>query len=140
MSDAKDDYSKAVETQKDAATRDSIIADVLQRGFARKAEYGDQWDTVDINEVVGLIAPGAKPIISGGKIIYYSADGTKAVVADVSGYLRVVDLSRKTKRPQYLDRYGKDAHNVKDKNGRIRGRTKQEFQRATHYIIQKRKK
>ena len=124
MSDVKSEYSNAVVVQKDAAVSDSVIADLLQRGFARKAEYGDQWETVDINEVVALIAPGAKPVIEGGKIIFYSADGTKAVVADVSGYLRVLDLSKKTKKAQYLDRYGNDAHNVKEKNGRIRGRTR----------------
>ena len=58
---------------------------------------------MDINDVVSAVAPGAKPIIAGGKIIYYSADGTRAVVADVSGYLRVQDLTKKTRKRQYLD-------------------------------------
>ena len=40
MSDAKIDYSEAVSSQKDAATRDSMIADLIQQGYARKAEYG----------------------------------------------------------------------------------------------------
>ena len=139
MSDAKTDYSNAVNTQKDAATRDSLIADLIQQGYARKAEYGAAWDEVDINDVVSVVAPGAKPVIEGGKIIYYSADGTKAVVADVSGYLRVQDLTKKTKKRQYLDQYGNDAHNVKDSSGKSRGRTKDEFQKATHYMIKKKK-
>ena len=139
MSDAKTDYSNAVNTQKDAATRDSLIADLIQQGYARKAEYGAAWDEVDINDVVSVVAPGAKPVIEGGKIIYYSADGTKAVVADVSGYLRVQDLTKKTKKRQYLDQYGNDDHNVKDSNGKSRGRTKDEFQKATHYMIKKKK-
>lgn len=138
MSDAKTDYSDAVNAQKDAATRDSIIADMIQQGYARKAEYGADWETVDINDVVAVVAPGAKPVVEGGKVIYYSADGTKAVVADVSGYLRVQDLTKKTKKRQYLDQFGNDAHNVVDSNGRKRGRSKSEFQRATHYIIKKR--
>lgn len=138
MSDAKTDYSDAVSAQKDAATRDSIIADMIQQGYARKAEYGADWETVDINDVVAVVAPGAKPVVEGGKVIYYSADGTKAVVADVSGYLRVQDLTKKTKKRQYLDQFGNDAHNVVDSNGRKRGRSKSEFQRATHYIIKKR--
>ena len=139
MSDVKTDYSDAVKTQKDAAVRDSIIADLILQGYARKAEYGADWDVVDINDVVSVVAPGAKPIIAGGKIIFYSADGTKAVVADVSGYLRVQDLSKKTRKRQYLDQFGKDAHNVTDASGKTRGRSKSEFQRATHYIIKKRK-
>lgn len=138
MSDAKTDYSDAVTTQKDAAARDSLIADLIQQGYARKAEYGSQWETVDINDVVSAVAPGAKPVVEGGKIIYYSADGTKAIVADVSGYLRVQDLTQKTKKRQYLDRYGKDAHNVTDTRGKKHGRSHDEFQRVTHYIIKKR--
>lgn len=138
MADAKLDYSNAVKTQKDAATRDAIVADLIQQGYARKAEYGNQWDTVDIKDVVAVVAPGAKPVITGGKIIYYSNDGTKAVIADVSGYLRVQDLSKKTRKRQYLDQFGKDAHNIIDSNGKKRGRSKSEFQRATHYIIKKR--
>lgn len=138
MSDAKTDYSDAVSAQKDAATRDSMIADLIQQGYARKAEYGAGWDTVDINDVVSVVAPGAKPVVEGGKIIYYSADGTKAVVADVSGYLRVQDLTKKTRKRQYLDQFGNDAHNVVDSNGKRRGRSKSEFQKATHYMIKKR--
>ena len=137
MSDAKTDYSDAVSAQKDAATRDSMIADLIQQGYARKAEYGAGWDTVDINDVVSVVAPGAKPVVVGGKIIYYSADGTKAVVADVSGYLRVQDLTKKTRKRQYLDQFGNDAHNVIDGNGKKRGRSKFEFQKATHYMIKK---
>lgn len=138
MSDAKTDYSDAVSAQKDAATRDSTIADLIQQGYARKAEYGAGWDIVDINDVVSVVAPGAKPVVVGGKIIYYSADGTKAVVADVSGYLRVQDLTKKTRKRQYLDQFGNDAHNVIDGNGKKRGRSKSEFQKATHYMIKKR--
>ena len=137
MSDAKTDYSDAVSAQKDAATRDSMIADLIQQGYARKAEYGAGWDTVDINDVVSVVAPGAKPVVVGGKIIYYSADGTKTVVADVSGYLRVQDLTKKTRKRQYLDQFGNDAHNVIDGNGKKRGRSKSEFQKATHYMIKK---
>lgn len=85
-----------------------------------------------------MIATGAKPIIEGGKIIYYNADKTLAVVADVSGYLRVQDLTKKTRKRQYLDQYGKNARNIKTASGKTRGRTKDEFQRATHYMIKKR--
>lgn len=112
MSDAKTDYTDAVNTQKQAAITDSVIADLIQQGYARKAEYGKDWEETDINDVVSVIAPGVKPVIVGGKIIYYSSDGTKAVVADVSGYLRVQDLTKKTKKRQYLDKFGNNVHNV----------------------------
>lgn len=96
------------------------------------------WDTVDINDVVFVVAPGAKPVVVGSKIIYYSADGTKAVVADVSGYLRVQDLTKKTRKRQYLEQFGDDAYNVVESNGKKRGRSKSEFQKAIHYMIKKR--
>ena len=49
------------------------------------------------------------------------------------------NISKKTRKRQYLDQFGKDAHNVTDASGKTRGRSKSEFQRATHYIIKKRK-
>ncbi|SFA88470.1 hypothetical protein SAMN05216249_104100 [Acetitomaculum ruminis DSM 5522] len=139
MSDAKTDYSNLVAFQKDVSTRDSIIADLIQQGYARKSLYGDQWETVDINDVVSVVAPGAKPVIAGGKIIYYSKDGTKAVVADISGYLRVQDLTHKGRKPKYLDKNGKEAYNKITDKGKMVGKTKTEFNRTTHYIIKKRK-
>ena len=138
MSDAKTDYTTAVNKQKNMAIKDSIVADFIQNGYARKTAYGEQWEVVDINDVVADIAPGAKPVVAGGKIIYYNSSKTLAVVADVSGYLRVQDLTRKTRKRQYLDRYGKNAHNIKMASGKTIGRTKDEFQRATHYLIKKR--
>ncbi len=139
MSDAKTDYSDAVSSMKSEATRDSVVADLIQQGYARKAQYGNEWERVDINDVVSVIAPGSKPIIQGGKIIYYNVDKTLAVVADVSGYLRIQDLRKKTKRRQYLDKNGEDAHNITQDNGKKRGRSKNEFLQATHYMIKKRK-
>lgn len=139
MSDVKTEYSELVVSQNNNALTNEEIADAIKKGRERKAKYGAGWETVDINEVVAEIAPGAKPIVKGSKIFFFSLDGTKVVVADVSGYLRVQDLTKKTKKRQYLDSKGKDAHNFTDSNGKKRGRSKEEFQRATHFIIKKRK-
>ncbi len=139
MSDAKTEYSESVAFQKDEALRDSVIADLIQNGYARKAEYGKDWERVDINDVVAEVAPGAKPIISGGKVIYYSIDGKKAVVADASGYLRVQDLTHKGRRPKYLDKHGNETYNKILPNGKKTGKSKAEFNKTTHYIIKKRK-
>ena len=67
------------------------------------------------------------------------SDGKKAVVADPSGYLRIQDLSKIAKKRQYLDRHGNDVHNIRDANGKLHGRSRDEFQRVTHYIIKKKK-
>lgn len=139
MADAKYDYTKTVEKRKESALTDSVLTDLISDGFARKEQYGEHWEEVDINEVVQLLCPGAKPVVSGSKIIFYSKDMTKAVVADISGYLRIQDLTSRTKKPKYLDKNGKEAYNYIDSNGKVRGRSRNEFLRATHYRIKKRK-
>lgn len=139
MSDAKTDYSHAVTTQKDNAKEDVELADKINAGFERKSKWGKEWGEVDINEVVGKIAPGAKPVFENGKIVYYNENRTLAVVADVSGYLRVQDLRGNTKHRKYLDQHGKETYNFADENGKKRGRSKEDFKKATHYIIKKRK-
>ena len=138
MSDAKTEYSNGVTKRKDLAQMDLELAGKIQDGYNRKQEYGSGWDSVNINDVVNEIAPGSTPVYGGGKIIYYNADKSMAVVADVSGYLRVEDLSQGTKHRRYLDRHGKDAYNYIDERGKKRGRSKKEFRRVTHYIIKKR--
>ncbi len=139
MSDVKDEYSNTVMQQKHEAITDSVIADLIQDGYSRKETYGANWETVDINEIVARIAPNSSPIIENGKIIYYSEDGTRAVVADISGYIRIQDLTKNTRRRQYLDQDGNDAHNKVNEHGKIIGRSKDEYERVTHFIIKKRK-
>lgn len=139
MSDAKEEYSKRVKKAKDLAQYDLEIANAINEGYKRKTQYGANWEEVDINDVVSLIAPNSTPILSNGKIIYYNSDKTKSVVADISGYLRVQDLTKVTKHRRYLDKYGNEVYNIVGSNGKIRGRTKNEFRQATHYIIKKRK-
>lgn len=138
MSDAKTDYSNTVKFQKDASANDVNLANQIKYSYERKAQYGENWETVDINDVVSIIAPGSKPIFNGKKIIYYNSDKTKAVVADLSGYLRVEDYTKKTNKKQYLDKLGNDAHNYVDSKGKKHGRSRPEFEKATHYIIKKR--
>ncbi len=133
-------YSNAVTKRKNEALSDDAIAEVIEQGYARKHNYGEGWEEVDINDIVSVIAPGSKPVIEGGKIKYYSLDGKFAVVCDVSGYLRVEDLTKKTRMRQYVDKHGKDAHNVVDEKGKKRGRSKSDFLKTTHYNIKKKEK
>ena len=140
LSDIKSEYSDKVKSRKEEAIEDKELEEMIQRGFVRKSEYGDEWEEVDINEIVNTLAPGAEPRIKGSKIIYESSILPLSVVADVSGYLRVEDTSKKTKKKQYLDKNGKNARNVRGKNGKFRGRTTAEFNKATHYKIKKRRK
>ena len=101
-------------------------------------KYHSNWKSVNINEVVDRFAPESTAYQKGGKIVFENKDHTIAVVADAAGgYLRIQDLTVKTKRALYLTLDGKDGHNV-TVDGKTRGRTKEEYEVATHFRIKKR--
>ncbi|WP_152598118.1 hypothetical protein [Bifidobacterium cuniculi] len=138
--DAKGTYSKlARERHTEAESHDDNLLRAIGRAHERVERHGSNWEWVDLNEVLNELAPGASPIAEGTKLKYYNHDRTICVIVDVSGYLRIMDVaaSQSSRRTQYLDIHGKDAHNI-TVNGKQRGRTKDEFQRATHYRIKKR--
>ncbi len=103
MADAKTDYSDSVAVQKNNAKTDVELARKIENGFARKEKYGSGWMKVDFNELIKRLAPGAKGQACMGKIIYLNREREIAIVADVSGYARVEDISRKTKGNQYRE-------------------------------------
>ena len=136
--DAKSKYSNTVGVVKKLGLESQELTDILTKGKWRYEQYGGNWISVNINDVIERFAPGANPMIQEGKIYFYNKDRTIAVVADVAGgYLRIEDFRKKTKHRQYLDLDGNDAHNVTE-NGKTRGRSKSEYQSATHYRIKKR--
>lgn len=137
MSDAKRDYSENVKRRKEDALLDGDLTKTIQEAYNRRKRFGDNWESVDINEVVAEIAPNGKIGIRDGKIFFTNKEETMRVVADVSGYLRVERLPETT-NGSYLDRHGKDVHNYTDERGKQHGRTKSDFNRVTHYRIKKR--
>lgn len=133
-------YSKSVEEQKEVAEDNKRLEVQIENGKKRSMNYSNEWQEVDINEIIGRFTPGAKPEKINGKIVFTSLDGTRAIIADVGGgYLRIQDLTSNSKKPRYLDINGNDAYNVNE-NGRIRGRTRAEYNKATHFKIKKRRK
>ncbi len=141
MSDYKDSYSAGVALSKAEAAKEGMkeLYDNIQKGKSRAQQYGENWETVDLNVVVERLAPGSEPVRERGKLYFYNKEHTMAVVADIGGgYLRVLDLTKNTKRKQYLDQYGHDAHNYIDEHGKKHGRSNKDFNRCTHYKIKKR--
>lgn len=137
MSDAKRDYSENVKRRKEDALLDGTIMKKIIQGYDRRKQFGDNWESVDINEVVAEIAPNGKIGIRDGKIFFTNKEETMRVVADLSGYLRV-ELLPETTKGSYVDRHGNDVHNYTDERGKQHGRTKSDFNRVTHYRIKKR--
>lgn len=139
MSDAKERYSDGVYTRKIEALADQDLMDKIAGGIHRAREYGKNWESVNINDVVDKFAPGAEPEFVDGKIYFYNSSRTIAVVTDVGGgYLRIQDLTVNQKRPLYLNLDGTNGHNYRDSNGKIHGRNNSEYNEATHFRIKKR--
>jgi len=139
MSDAKERYSDGVYTRKIEALANQDLMDKIAGGIHRAKIFGKNWESVNLNDVVAKFAPNSEPEFVDGKIYFYNSDKTIAVITDVGGgYLRIQDLSVNQKRPLYLNLDGTNGHNYKDSNGKIHGRSQDEYNEATHFRIKKR--
>ena len=138
--DAKYQYSSRVASMKDRAKNDpnSELAKYLRSAERRKNDYRSNWTSVDLNEVVDRLTPGAIPQVRNGKITFTNKEGTIRIVTDAAGgYLRIQDLTAKGKKERYLGLDGRDAHNYRNERGKLQGRPKAEFNKATHFRIKK---
>ncbi|MBQ9873153.1 MAG: hypothetical protein IJM30_01710 [Thermoguttaceae bacterium] len=139
--DAKAKYSNRYLSMKEEALKNpnSDAAKFLKKGKGRTEEYGDGWESANINEVVDRIAPNSEPFPKGPKFVYNNEDETMAVVSDPGGgYFRVQDLTKKTGKPRYLDQFGNGVEFRTTEKGKKQGRPKDEILRLTHYRIKKR--
>ncbi|MDF2610051.1 MAG: minor capsid protein [Lachnospiraceae bacterium] len=112
----------------------NAIIKAKRDGAGRAADYEKYWQSVSLNEAMKkfLAKPKASDVNSKGKIIYSSPETPIRIVYDVNGkYFRIQDMSMDVKK-NYLDINGNAAFNITE-NGKTRGRTKSEFQAATHF-------
>ncbi len=137
--DDKSTYSNGVMERKQEAAEDQELARAIAAGEYRTREYGENWQWVNINDVIASIAPGSRPEFRNGKLYYFNAQRTIAVIADVGGgYLRIKDMT-KVGRRSYLDINGNDASNYTDARGKRHGRNQSQYNAATHFRILKRR-
>ena len=123
---------------KKIADIDPALSNELSKGAERAAKFKSNWESVNIDDVVEKFAPNSTPDIVKGKIQFVNEDHTIAVVADAAGgYLRIQDLTSTARNGLYLTLDGKNGHNVTI-NGKTRGRSNAEYERATHFRIMKR--
>lgn len=132
--DYKTAYSQSVSAAKQVSEAEEKLSRAISAGEYRKDVYGSNWASVDINEVVDRLAPGAEPVQIGGKIVFNSNDGEISIVADIGGgYLRVLNPNS----GEYLDEYGNSVHNYTDENGKQHGRSHSDYLAHTHFRIKK---
>ncbi len=137
--DVKAHYSDGVYTRKIVALNNNKLNLAIARGIDRAKKFKDNWLSVNINHVVDKFAQGSDPEFENGKIVFKSKDEKFAVIADVGGgYLRIQDISNKDKQPLYLNLDGTNGHNYVGEDGKIHGRNRAEYNKATHFRIKKR--
>lgn len=105
-------------------------------GASRAAEHAQNWSSASLAETVKKFGLDKVPAVNENGKIIYSKDGSNiTVVYDTNGkYFRIQDKTvPPKKRSAYLDIDGKPAQNITD-NGKTRGRSKDEFQRDTHFL------
>ena len=138
MSDYKTRYSSLVTVRKVQAAVDQALDKLIQNGHGRKETYGAGWQKVNLNEIVERFAPGSTPQPVGGKVEFYNPGSPVKVVVDVGGgYCRLQKMPKTTKKAQYLDINGQDAHNYKTPDGKTKGRTHAEYLKITHFLLKK---
>ena len=133
--DVKTGYSTMVTGSKIAAETNEELNKKIIAGQGRKARYGQNWTSVNINTIVERFTPGATPQVVNGKVIYISTDGKYEVAADIGGgYLRIRDQHQS----YHVDAHGNDVRNYTDDNGKQHGRSHSKQLEITHFRILKR--
>jgi DNA modification methylase len=103
-------------------------------GKDRADQYSSEWSEESLQSAIEKFAKGSTPSYNNdkGKIIYKNTDSKYAVVYDYNGnYFRIEDTSIRSAR-RYTDINGNNVANKND-NGRIVGRSKDEYQAITHF-------
>lgn len=139
MSDSKSQYSANSAAGKKLAEQDALLKGKLERASDRATRFRENWQTVNLNDLVSRFAPGSTAKPYGSKILFQSEGSNLQLVCDIAaGSCRIKDTSIQSSRC-YLDINGKPVGNKTLPNGRKTGIGKPEYNAMTHFRILKRK-
>lgn len=134
----KDTKDSLKEPKNDVRIKSPLIPMNLQffarTGKERAEEYSQFWSTARLDGAVEKFVPNYQTRVNEekGKIIYYSEKSKYEVIYDYNGnYFRIRNTELRGSH-SYVDINGNSANNIYE-NGRWRGRTKAEFEAATHF-------
>ena len=125
--------AELTEAEKNAIIKQEKVAKEAAR---RAKEYSGNWTKASLSETVAKFGLDKQsPVNEKGKIIFSRDDSNITVVYDTNeDYFRIQDKTiPPDKRSAYFDIDGNNAQNIVE-NGKQRGRTKNEFQRDTHFL------
>lgn len=135
--DAKGKYTRLVQNVKENIDRNAALKKRIENRNRHQAKNKDLWQKVNLDALVERFAPGSVPEInSNGKIIFHTPGSNVQLVAEATiGSVRIErhDLSGQRR---YLDLDGVLRNNI-TVDGKTRGRTKEEYELATHFRIKK---
>jgi len=124
-----------VSGSKSAAATNAELNKRITAGQGRKATYGQNWTSVNINTIVDRFTPGATPQVVNGKVKYISSNGRYEIIADIGGgYLRIYDKDKGC----HVDAFGNDVRNYTDDRGKQHGNSHSRQLALTHFRILKR--
>ena len=131
-------YSDAVKAFKADPDNGVKLQNVIDAANIRKAKYKENWESVNINDVIAKFSPNYEVTYSGTKMNFQTPGSKYRVVADIiGGYLRIQDTSITSGR-KYLDLDGKIPNNFINERGKQQGRSEADYNRVTHFRILKR--
>ena len=126
MSDYKGGYSTNASKMKKQSESSKSLKKIRRNAEKRSHAYKENWQKVNLNDVVNRFTPGATPYNNGGKFIY-SNERYRIVVDTYGGYLRIENKSLSSKS-RYITLNG-EPYNSLPKSTR---------EQSTHYYILKR--
>lgn len=135
--DAKGKYTRLVQNVKENIDRDAALKKRIENRNQHQSKNKDLWQKVNLDTLVEKFAPNSVPEINdSGKIIFHTPGSNVQLVAEATiGCVRIERLDISGQR-RYLDLDGVLRNNI-TVNGKMRGRTKEEYELATHFRIMK---
>lgn len=135
--DAKGKYTRLVQNVKENIDRDAALKKRIENRNQHQSKNKDLWQKVNLDTLVEKFAPNSVPEINdSGKIIFHTPGSNVQLVAEATiGCVRIERLDISGQR-RYLDLDGVLRNNITI-NGKTRGRTKEEYELATHFRIMK---
>ncbi|SHH00004.1 hypothetical protein SAMN05720761_10786 [Fibrobacter sp. UWCM] len=135
--DAKGKYTRLVQNVKENIDRNAALKKRIENRNQHQSKNKDLWQKVNLDTLVEKFAPNSVPEINdSGKIIFHTPGSNVQLVAEATiGCVRIERLDISGQR-RYLDLDGVLRNNITI-NGKTRGRTKEEYELATHFRIMK---
>jgi RHS repeat-associated protein len=120
----------------EASRQDLIYASQIMkgngRGLKRADSFGDGWSSGSLGDALKIFTPNYVLTSTDQKLVYTDNDRGYEVIYDKEGdYFRIRDM-RLPGRRVFVDFSGQVPNN-KTENGRVSGRTQDEYNQVTHY-------